>query len=292
TNIRRGGRQFTINAAYYGVVLAYKSLITFDLPVNAQLTNSKYSDYTYVSEFSKSIVAKINAEGYEALNGWVEFVKSNKDIRVYKNFGLDKFLTSTYVVDEVIDLNTIADSLTTNDRVANIKTAVQARIVNLIYDAWQKTNYGNVLPAGVQPKVVIGTDPRIASQLLEGIHNFLGLPFEVVVSTFWGNSETETEDGQTFIKDKIFISFVANEPGKEISKFSCGYYLFSPGLTLEASYRGELIQGDSMTGDMYKRRVYMARYKFLNILPIIMRFQVKGWEALHSRIPVLIQNVG
>jgi len=138
--------------------------------------------------------------------------------------GVGRYFVNSYYNEQAIDLSAHVDSLSSTDRIGDIKAA----LINIIRDEalkmWVNSNYGVAFQTmrgnlGGKPTLIIGTNPRIKQYLTSGDGKLdLGEEFDcIVVSTF-----------NTLIGSSVYMSFTINDSSRNtepnpLNYGQCGY---------------------------------------------------------------------
>jgi len=188
--------------------------------------------------------------------------------------GVGRYFVNSYYNEQAIDLSAHVDSLSSTDRIGDIKAA----LINIIRDEalkmWVNSNYGVAFQTmrgnlGGKPTLIIGTNPRIKQYLTSGDGKLdLGEEFDcIVVSTF-----------NTLIGSSVYMSFTINDSSRNtepnpLNYGQCGY---SP--TVSTS----IVR--TVNGSSSRELFTIPRFAHITNLPIVSVLNVSGIDLVLSKI--------
>jgi len=269
-----------INARFRGKMLTTDRYTTiYTVPVRAKLreVTSVFSDGDDGNtagllgqiQFNKQALTK---------NGLLEL---NNTAAVLENisfdtdaYGITSKLVSKKFHREAIDLTTLVDGLTSSDRIADIKAALELKLKNVALELYVDSGYNKTFEAvypGVKPTVIIGVDTNMG-RFISSFEDEL-FKYEVAVSN------------DVLMSGKIFLSFsvMGGNRHKEPNPLSFGVCFWSPEVTI-ALQRQE-------NGTVVQETITMPRYKHQTLMPILALLEVSGVDEVSGKISKLIQNV-
>ena len=242
---------------------------------------------TTVETQSHVINSMMSVGAVKSLTGFATTLRG-----AHESFGLNRFQTKTIATHMVypwysyteLDLKTIVDSLVSTDKRDNIAAAIWNKIADTVTIMANQSNYGILykkLYRNSNMTVVIGTDPYIAMYLGRSLQD--GQHGSVTSGVFPLTHEIDAKIVTTFnelMNNRIIISFVVNndpERNKTPNPLTFGYSLYTPPFTREVA----VVRNNSH----FKELHIDPRFSFINNLPIMAEFTVKGIkEALEKNV--------
>ena len=186
--------------------------------------------------------------------------------------GVGRYLINPYVQTVDVDL-TDAQALDTNAKIANGQTTLVNVLRSVWFDIMQRTNYENAarfLDGANSPKkfqaTLLGSDTIQRFMTVDGDSRTLGagVPFEIFSTV---DSRLKDE-----VKDEDTLYMTITREGDGIDPLSAGVLLSTP----------SLVSTLTVTRDNSHRKevVVQPRYAHYNLLPIVVKINVKGVHAL------------
>lgn len=174
------------------------------------------------------------------------------------------WLVNAWYSHTALDVSTLVNSIQSSNLEADVRAALRTYLFKTLMDMYVESNYGiayQVMRGNVGGKVgvVVGTDPLIASLLLNGEATFsLGEQFDVrVVSTL-----------DPDVKNKIFVTFSVFDENRNVAPnaLNFGNCFWSPVLAYKAT-----ITRNNATSDEFHSN---PRYLHTIHLPILASFEI------------------
>lgn len=195
--------------------------------------------------------------------------------------GIGRFHVKHYYGFEALDPTLMVSSLTSKDRIADIRAAFVAKLRNDAYAMMVKTQYKTALDqmtgfSGQQVTVGIVTDQTLGQYIwTEGDSRTLGpdINFKVVSSP------------DQRMRGKIYMTFVRPNV-TEPSPLHFGVHAWTPEMTVEAQLQRE--------GSLHKELIVQPKNLHINILPVIHEYTVdmaKLASMIGSKSSINFHNV-
>ncbi len=194
--------------------------------------------------------------------------------------GIGKFYVRPVFHQETIDMNTLVDSLNSQDRPADIQAALVNKVRDYAYKMYTESEYqaaSEILNGKPSiPVVIIGTDPVLARYLtVTGDMRLLGDQFEVrVVSTL-----------DYRMRGKIAMSFGVydNSRNSSVHPLNFGNLLWSPEMTI--------VLPVSRNGQVSREFAVQPRYRHIVNLPVMTMLQINNISDVINKLPIYFHNV-
>jgi len=274
TTARLKGQKFTVRTRQYYVTVNYRTGHTIDLPI---VDNGPESDLHLLDGNINLSQFKRNAEGYKTLINFINYMAQSDGKNVKLNTPADEFINSG-MVNGVINLVDIVDSLSSNDRLDDIKTALMNKIILEAAQLYRTTNLGPALKmikdnniAGVKPTLTIIADNILATVLdLGGSDSGFEHPdFNIkVYSTI-----------NEIMKGKIVYAFTFDGvQGGKIHPLTFGVCLTGPDLPIVATR--------DKNGEVYKESTVMHRFRHMVLTPIVGNYTVTGLAEVLGKLNI------
>lgn len=227
---------------------------------------------TRIRTSNESVTTLLNAS-----NALAEYVDARDVNGVGPDMlGVGRFFVRPTYFHEVIDMNTIVDSLTSHERAEDMQSALVNKLRDYAYRMYRDSEYkaaADALAGGISqtPVVIIGTDPVIARYLnVTGDLRTLGGEFDVrVVSTL-----------DHRVAGKIFMTFGTFDESRNVAPnpMNFGNLVWSPELVLSANI--------SRNGQISKETVVQPRFNFVVNLPIMTALEINNLSNVINKIPL------
>lgn len=283
TNANRRQRGQLIDTTYYTQVynVPLRSPITAIHPV----TTDGQTDSSDLNSLITATRIRTSNQAVGAL------VNAEQTLRLYANvkdstglwpdvLGVGRFYVQPTYFEETIDMTKVVDSLTSNERKADIQEALVNKLRDYAYRMYTVSQYkaaSEALAGGVArvPQVIIGTDPVLARWLtVTGDLRTLGGEFECrVVSTL-----------DNRVQGKIYAAFgVFDETRNTVpNPLNFGNMAWSPEVTV--------VLPISRNGQVSKETAVQPRFLHIVNCPILTVLTVTNLEAVLNKVTVNVSQ--
>lgn len=231
-------------------------------PMNAQRIVNSINAVTKLIETRDTLREVVGQVGYRSPTDQAAEIE-----------GFARLMVRPYLFDETLNIANVLQNTSSANRLQDVQAAIVNKIRYGVTSAYTESRYQPALDsingtAGERPKVVIGTDPTIASYIMvNGDPRILGLGFETqVVVTY-----------DVRMRGKIVASFVrANVSDVDVLSF--GNLAYIPELVTQAQLN---FQGSTTNVTQVQNRNLHVVF-----LPILVWIEVEGLEqAVSDQVP-------
>lgn len=183
--------------------------------------------------------------------------------------GFGRLMVRPYLFDDTLNIANVVTSTSSATRLQDVQAAIVNKLRFAITSAYTESRYQPALDsingtAGARPKVVVGTDPTIASYIMvNGDPRILGLGFETQVTVSY----------DVRMRGKIAASFVrANVSDVDVLSF--GNFAYIPELVTQAQL--------NFNGATTNVTQVQNRNLHVVFLPVMVWIEVEGLEQAAS----------
>lgn len=187
-------------------------------PMNAQRITNSLNAVTKILEVRDTLREVVGQIGYGSPTDEAPAIE-----------GFGRVMVRPYLFDEVLNIADTVQSTSSANRLQDVQAAIVNKIRYAVTSAYTESRYQPALDAingtaGERPKVVIGTDPTIASYIMvNGDPRILGLGFETQVVVSYDYR----------MRGKIVASFVRSNVS-DADVLSFGNFAYIPELVVQA----------------------------------------------------------
>lgn len=277
SNIRQRGQLLDSQTEYRVISVPYRSPMSTIMPaINAAGDDNSALQTlitaTGIRVSNEAVTALIKADS--TLAGYKAVADANGNLPEINAIG--EFYVKPAYFTETIDLSTTVDSLTSHDRLRDIRAALVEKVryyANAMYQSSEYKAAASVLTGntGFRPTVIIGTDPVLYNYIMaDGDLRTLGETFDVrVVSTL-----------DSRVTGKIFVTFSVFDPSRNtsINPLSFGNMLWSPELTVTMPV--------SRDGAVSRELIVAPRFLHIVNLPVLTKLTVTGLPQVTSKVAI------
>lgn len=279
SNHRTRGNLITSDRYRLAYAVNLRTGVTILSPVNNAM-----GDDNDASKISNSIMFTGLRTSTAAVNTLVNFGKmlqnitTNGAISDDTILGAGSYYVNAYAATETINISNKVDSLTSAERLADIKAVLNNAIENMVLNSAVQSNYyaaHQLIKNGGKIDVIIGTDPVIATYLTRGEGIDLGDKYVPhVVAT-----------QNDLIKGKIYITFgvYGGDRNASMDPLNFGQCLWAPTITTN------LVR--TYNGATSKELNTIPRFLHVPNLPILNVIEVTGISDALGKVTVNMKSL-